>query len=95
MSCRSQLSCADKPTLWAAAKTGRPTASRKDTLRPRRCSTQSKFRESSGSYVALTERGTTFCYDNLVVDMRSLESMRQSADVPVIFVLRIPYSGQG
>ncbi|MEC9465605.1 MAG: 3-deoxy-8-phosphooctulonate synthase [Myxococcota bacterium] len=79
--------CRQTDLVAAAAKTGRPTCIKKGQfLAPEAMQhAVKKFRESSGSYVALTERGTTFGYDNLVVDMRSLESMRQSADVPVIF----------
>lgn len=43
-----------------------------------------KLRESGNNQVLLTERGTTFGYNNLVVDMRSLVTMREM-DVPVVF----------
>lgn len=42
-----------------------------------------KVRETGDESVFLTERGTTFGYNNLVVDMRSLPVMRQYA--PVVF----------
>ena len=42
-----------------------------------------KIHATGNRQVALTERGTTFGYHNLVVDMRSLAIMRQYA--PVIF----------
>ena len=42
-----------------------------------------KCREAGNSQVFLTERGTTFGYNNLVVDMRSLLIMRKFA--PVVF----------
>jgi 2-dehydro-3-deoxyphosphooctonate aldolase (KDO 8-P synthase) len=42
-----------------------------------------KVREAGGKRVFLTERGATFGYNNLVVDMRSLAIMRQFA--PVVF----------
>ena len=42
-----------------------------------------KVRESGCSSVSLTERGASFGYNNLVVDMRSLPQMRAFA--PVIF----------
>jgi 2-dehydro-3-deoxyphosphooctonate aldolase (KDO 8-P synthase) len=42
-----------------------------------------KCREAGNSKVFLTERGTSFGYNNLVVDMRSLSIMRQFA--PVVF----------
>jgi 2-dehydro-3-deoxyphosphooctonate aldolase (KDO 8-P synthase) len=42
-----------------------------------------KCREAGNSKVFLTERGTSFGYNNLVVDMRSLSIMRKFA--PVVF----------
>ncbi|MFI5104637.1 MAG: 3-deoxy-8-phosphooctulonate synthase [Terriglobales bacterium] len=42
-----------------------------------------KVRESGNNNILLTERGSTFGYNNLVVDMRSLAIMRQFA--PVVF----------
>jgi 2-dehydro-3-deoxyphosphooctonate aldolase (KDO 8-P synthase) len=42
-----------------------------------------KCREAGNSQVFLTERGSSFGYNNLVVDMRSLAIMRQFA--PVVF----------
>ena len=43
-----------------------------------------KLEESGNSNILLTERGTTFGYNNLVVDMRSLVLMREFS-CPVIF----------
>ncbi len=42
-----------------------------------------KVREAGGERVFLTERGASFGYNNLVVDMRSLAIMREFA--PVVF----------
>jgi 2-dehydro-3-deoxyphosphooctonate aldolase (KDO 8-P synthase) len=42
-----------------------------------------KCREAGNTQIFLTERGTSFGYNNLVVDMRSLAIMRQFA--PVVF----------
>ncbi len=42
-----------------------------------------KCREAGNSQIFLTERGTSFGYNNLVVDMRSLSIMRKFA--PVVF----------
>jgi 2-dehydro-3-deoxyphosphooctonate aldolase (KDO 8-P synthase) len=42
-----------------------------------------KCREAGNTQVCLTERGTSFGYNNLVVDMRSLSIMRKFA--PVVF----------
>ena len=43
-----------------------------------------KVRSTGNNRVMLTERGTTFGYHNLVVDMRSLVTMRNFG-VPVVF----------
>lgn len=56
-----------------------------------------KITSTGNSNVALTDRGTTFGYNNLVVDMRGLAIMRQLG-VPVIFdathAVQLP-GGQG
>ncbi|MCR2822015.1 3-deoxy-8-phosphooctulonate synthase [Lederbergia panacisoli] len=43
-----------------------------------------KIRESGNGQILLTERGTTFGYNNLVVDMRSLIQMREF-NIPIVF----------
>jgi 2-dehydro-3-deoxyphosphooctonate aldolase (KDO 8-P synthase) len=43
-----------------------------------------KMEESGNDKILLTERGSTFGYNNLVVDMRSLPTMREF-DFPVVF----------
>jgi 2-dehydro-3-deoxyphosphooctonate aldolase (KDO 8-P synthase) len=43
-----------------------------------------KVRAFGGQYLALTERGTTFGYNNLVADMRSIPIMKRTG-CPVIF----------
>ncbi len=56
-----------------------------------------KVREAGGERVFLTERGASFGYNNLVVDMRSLAIMRQFA--PVVFdathSVQLPSAGTG
>jgi 2-dehydro-3-deoxyphosphooctonate aldolase (KDO 8-P synthase) len=56
-----------------------------------------KVRASGSSNIFLTERGSSFGYNNLVVDMRSLAIMRQFA--PVVFdathSVQLPSSGAG
>ena len=56
-----------------------------------------KCRESGNDEVFLTERGASFGYNNLVVDMRSLPIMRQFA--PVVFdathSVQLPSAGEG
>ncbi len=43
-----------------------------------------KAREAGGERILLTERGTTFGYNNLVADMRSIPIMKQTG-CPVVF----------
>jgi 2-dehydro-3-deoxyphosphooctonate aldolase (KDO 8-P synthase) len=56
-----------------------------------------KVRASGNDNIVLTERGSSFGYNNLVVDMRSLAIMRQFA--PVVFdathSVQLPSSGVG
>ena len=56
-----------------------------------------KVRESGNNNIFLTERGSSFGYNNLVVDMRSLAIMRQFA--PVVFdathSVQLPSAGGG
>jgi len=56
-----------------------------------------KVREAGGERVFLTERGASFGYNNLVVDMRSLAIMRQFA--PVVFdathSVQLPSAAEG
>jgi 2-dehydro-3-deoxyphosphooctonate aldolase (KDO 8-P synthase) len=56
-----------------------------------------KARQSGGDRVFLTERGSSFGYNNLVVDMRSLAIMREIA--PVVFdgthSVQLPSAGNG
>jgi len=56
-----------------------------------------KVRESGNDNICLTERGSSFGYNNLVVDMRSLAIMREFA--PVVFdathSVQLPSSGAG
>jgi 2-dehydro-3-deoxyphosphooctonate aldolase (KDO 8-P synthase) len=56
-----------------------------------------KVRDSGNNNIFLTERGSSFGYNNLVVDMRSLAIMRQFA--PVVFdathSVQLPSSGAG
>lgn len=78
--------CRQTDLLIAAAKTGRTVNIKKgqfvsphDILRA-----AEKVAESGNSDVWLTERGSSFGYNNLVVDMRGLKIMRD-AGWPVIF----------
>jgi len=77
--------CRQTDLLIAAAKTGRAVNIKKGQfVSPwdMRHSAE-KVREAGGKRVFLTERGASFGYNNLVVDMRSLAVMREFA--PVVF----------
>ena len=77
--------CRQTDLLIAAAKTGRAINVKKGQfVAPwdMRHAVQ-KIRESGNERVFLTERGSSFGYNNLVVDMRSLPVMRSFA--PVVF----------
>jgi 2-dehydro-3-deoxyphosphooctonate aldolase (KDO 8-P synthase) len=77
--------CRQTDLLVAAAKTGRAINVKKGQfVAPWDMKhAVEKVTESGNSRVFLTERGSTFGYNNLVVDMRSLAIMRKLA--PVVF----------
>ncbi len=77
--------CRQTDLLVAAAKTGRAVNVKKGQFvapADMRHAVQ-KVRDSGNEQVFLTERGSSFGYNNLVVDMRSLAIMREFA--PVVF----------
>ena len=77
--------CRQTDLLIAAAQTGRAINIKKGQFvaPPDMRHAVQKVRDSGNQRVSLTERGASFGYNNLVVDMRSLPTMRQYA--PVIF----------
>jgi 2-dehydro-3-deoxyphosphooctonate aldolase (KDO 8-P synthase) len=77
--------CRQTDLLIAAAKTGRTINVKKGQfVAPQDMKhAVEKVKESGNDHVCLTERGASFGYNNLVVDMRSLPVMRGFA--PVIF----------
>ncbi|MEE2959446.1 MAG: 3-deoxy-8-phosphooctulonate synthase [Myxococcota bacterium] len=79
--------CRQTDLILAAAKTGRPTCIKKGQFLAPDAMTHvtNKFREGGGRHIAVTERGSTFGYDNLVVDMRGFRTMREGCQCPVIF----------
>ena len=81
------LLCRQTDLLAAAARTRRPVSIKKGQfLAPDdMLHVAQKFLSFGGSQVALTERGTTFGYHDLVVDMRSLVQLRAMGVGPVIF----------
>jgi 2-dehydro-3-deoxyphosphooctonate aldolase (KDO 8-P synthase) len=86
--------------LVAAAKTGRTVNVKKaQFLAPKDMRhVVTKLVESGAAGVMLTERGSSFGYNNLVVDMRGLPMMRELG-YPVIFdvthSLQLPGAGDG
>ncbi len=91
--------CRQTDLLIAAAKTGRAINVKKGQfVAPwdMRHAVE-KIRDSGNMRISLTERGASFGYNNLVVDMRSLPIMREFA--PVIFdgthSVQTPSGGNG
>ncbi len=78
--------CRQTDLLAACAATGRPVNVKKGQfLAPEdMAGVIGKLRATGCKDILLTERGTTFGYHNLVVDMRSLAAMR-ALGVPVVF----------
>jgi 2-dehydro-3-deoxyphosphooctonate aldolase (KDO 8-P synthase) len=92
--------CRQTDLLVAAARTGKPVNVKKGQfLAPRDMRhVVNKLVEAGTRKILLTERGTTFGYNNLVVDMRALPMMR-ALGYPVIFdvthSLQLPGAGDG
>lgn len=78
--------CRQTDLLVAAAKTGRVVNVKKGQfLSPGEMGNVVKKLEESGNHrIVLTERGSSFGYNNLVVDMRSLPIM-QEFGYPIVF----------
>ena len=79
--------CRQTDLIVAAAKTGAPVNIKKGQfLAPEDMRhVVQKHRDSGGGPVSVTERGVSFGYHNLVVDMRGLVVMRQATAAPVVF----------
>jgi 2-dehydro-3-deoxyphosphooctonate aldolase (KDO 8-P synthase) len=92
--------CRQTDLLLAAAKTGRVVNVKKGQfLSPQEMTfVVGKLREGRAREIWQTERGTTFGYQNLVVDMRSFAIMRGN-DCPTIFdathAVQLPGAGGG
>jgi 2-dehydro-3-deoxyphosphooctonate aldolase (KDO 8-P synthase) len=80
------LLCRQTDLLVAAGRTGKPVNVKKGQfLAPGDMrNVVEKIRSTGNEQILLTERGTSFGYHNLVVDMRSLPILR-GLGVPVIF----------
>ncbi len=79
--------CRQTSLLVAAGKTGRAVNVKKGQwMSPgAMAGAVEKVRSGGASQVTVTERGTTFGYGDLVVDMRNFARIREVAGVPVIF----------
>jgi len=92
--------CRQTDLLIAAAETGRPVNVKKGQfLSPWEVEhLVEKVRRSGSGNVSVTERGSSFGYNNLVVDMRSVPIVR-SFGVPVVFdgthSVQLPGGGGG
>jgi 2-dehydro-3-deoxyphosphooctonate aldolase (KDO 8-P synthase) len=78
--------CRQTDLVLAAAATGKPVNVKKGQfVAPKDMKNiVAKIRSQKNESIILTERGTTFGYNNLVVDMRGLADMRELG-VPVVF----------
>lgn len=92
--------CRQTDILVAAARTGRPVNVKKGQFMAPWDMRHAikKVMESGNNQVIITERGTFFGYNNLVVDMRGLAIMR-GLGVPIIFdathSVQLPGGGDG
>ncbi len=78
--------CRQTDLIAAACNTGKPVNIKKGQfLSPLECrNILNKVKESNNSNISITERGSSFGYNNLVVDFRSIPIIK-SLGVPVIF----------
>lgn len=78
--------CRQTDLLVAAAKTGRYVNIKKGQfLAPESMRfAMEKVREAGGEEIAVTDRGTMFGYQDLVVDFRSVPEMHEACGCPVI-----------
>jgi 2-dehydro-3-deoxyphosphooctonate aldolase (KDO 8-P synthase) len=92
--------CRQTDLLVAAARTGKPVNVKKGQfLAPGDMKhVVNKLVESGAGGVLVTERGTSFGYNNLVVDMRSLPMLRAFGHPVILDVthsLQLPGAGEG
>ena len=92
--------CRQTDLLVAAAETGKPVNVKKGQfLAPRDMRhVVGKLEAARAAGILLTERGSSFGYNNLIVDMRSLPMMRELGHPVVLDVthsLQLPGAGDG
>ncbi len=78
--------CRQTDLISAACKTGKPVNIKKGQfLSPKECNNiLIKAKESGSADICITERGTSFGYNNLVVDFRSIPILH-NLNAPVVF----------
>lgn len=78
--------CRQTDLLVAAAQTGKPVNIKKGQfLSPDAMAfAVQKVRDSGNDFVAVTDRGTSFGYSDLIVDYRAIPRMHQACGCPVI-----------
>nr|NJM03181.1 3-deoxy-8-phosphooctulonate synthase [Desulfobacula sp.] len=78
--------CRQTDLILAACRTGRPVNIKKGQfLAPHDCrNILNKAKQTGNPHISITERGSSFGYNNLVVDFRSIPILRQMG-APVIF----------
>jgi 2-dehydro-3-deoxyphosphooctonate aldolase (KDO 8-P synthase) len=79
--------CRQTDLLVAAGRTGRPVNVKKGQWMPAEgmAGSVEKVRSGGTREVAVTERGTFFGYDDLVVDMRNFSRLRDATGAAVVF----------
>jgi 2-dehydro-3-deoxyphosphooctonate aldolase (KDO 8-P synthase) len=93
--------CRQTDLVVEAAKTGRVVNIKKGQfLAPHDVAHIANKVKAAGNHnVLITERGTTFGYNNLVVDMRSIQIIQEELGLPVIFdathSVQLPGAGNG
>jgi len=78
--------CRQTDLIMAACNTGKPVNVKKGQfLSPRECQNiLNKAKESGNPHICITERGSSFGYNNLVVDFRAIPIIK-SLGAPVVF----------
>jgi len=96
MSADPAFLCRQTDLLRAAAATGRAVNVKKGQFSRRSTSATSSrsSRPPGNRQIMITERGTSFGYNNLVVDMRAFPMMRQFG-YPVVFDAPQPATARG
>ena len=78
--------CRQTDLIMAACNTGKPVNIKKGQfLSPKECrNILNKAKESGNTNICITERGSSFGYNNLVVDFRSIPIIK-NLGVPIVF----------